>query len=129
MSKVLKCSVCGKELKGRQKKYCSVKCRNQENKKKEDPQFKTLLDVTILSQQTNLTLIKSINELSRRMDRFVSMFEDAAKNVGDIKAVTRDEVEDIAKRIQEVVQQNKDLAEGLINLDSYVRRRNVLPPR
>lgn len=126
-TKNLKCSVCGKQLTGRQKKYCSVACRNKANKKPEDPKMNQLLEVSILTQQTNLTLIKSVNELSRRMGRFISMFEEAAKHVGDVKAVTQEEVEDIAKRIQSVVQQNKDLAEGLLNLDAYVRRNRFAP--
>ena len=121
----LKCARCGKTLTGRQKKWCSVRCRNEGNKKPEDTGIKKLVEVSILAQQTNLILIKSISELSKRVDSMVSMFEKAANNVGDIKAVTQEEVEDVARRVQEVVQQNKDLAEGLLNLDSYVRRRNT----
>ena len=121
----LKCARCGKGLTGRQKKWCSVSCRNQGNKKTEDVGIKKLIEISILSQQTNLTLIKSMSELSKRVDKLVTMFEKAANNVGDIKAVTQEEVEDVARRVQEVVQQNRDLAEGLPNLDGYVRRRNA----
>ena len=121
----LKCAKCGKALTGRQKKWCSVSCRNEGNKKPEDSGIKKLIEISILSQQTNLILIKSVSELSKRVDRMVSMFEKAADNVGDIKAVTQEEVEDVARRVQAVVQQNRDLAEGLLNLDSYVRRRNT----
>jgi hypothetical protein len=121
----LKCARCGKGLTGRQKKWCSVSCRNQGNKKTEDVGIKKLIEISILSQQTNLTLIKSMSELSKRVDKLVTMFEKAANNVGDIKAVTQEEVEDVARRVQEVVQQNRDLAEGLLNLDGYVRRRNA----
>ena len=121
----LKCARCGKGLTGRQKKWCSVSCRNEGSKKPESSDMKKLIEVSILSQQTNIILIKSMSELSKRVDRMVSMFEKAANNVGDIKAVTQEEVEDVARRVQEVVQQNRDLAEGLISLDGYVRRRNT----
>ncbi|MCD4760196.1 hypothetical protein K8R33_04900 [archaeon] len=128
MSTKLKCARCGKALTGRQKKWCSVKCRNEGSKKPESSEMKKLIEVSILTQQTNITLIKSISELSKRVDSLVDLFEEAAKNVGDVKAVTQEEVGDIAKRIQEVVLQNRDLAEGLLNLDSYVKRKeNVLP--
>ncbi len=102
--------------------------RKRASVKKEDPQMKKLLEISVIAQETNLTLIKSINELSKRMSNFISMFEEASKHVGDLKAVTKDEVEEIAKRIQDVVQNNKDLAEGLLALDQYVRR-NRMPLR
>ncbi len=120
-----KCVVCGKPLTGRQTKYCSVKCRNEDNSKKQSPDLTKLTELMILSQHTNLTLTKSITELSKRIDNLISMFEEAAKNVGDIKAVTKEEVDQIAKELQRVVQQNKDLAEGLLALNAYVRKKNV----
>jgi len=122
----LTCANCGKTLTGRQKKWCSVSCRNSGNKKPRDPDIQRLIEVSVLSQQTNLTLTKSMNELSRRVDSLVSMFQEAAKNVGDIKDVTKNEVDDIAKQLQEVVQQNKDLARGLIALDNFTRRKKSM---
>lgn len=104
------------------KKKTSTK-KKTVSKKTNDPNIKKLIEVNILTQETNLTLIKSINELSKRINNLVNMFEEAARNVGDIKAVTRDEIEDITRQMQQLLQQNKDLAEGLLNLNSYVRRK------
>lgn len=117
----LTCANCGKKLTGRQKKWCSVSCRNTGNTKPRDPDITKLIEVSVLSQKTNLVLTKSINELSQKVNSLVLMFQEAAKNVGEIRDVTKDEVDQIAKQLQEVVQQNKDLAQGLIALDNYTR--------
>lgn len=100
--------------------------KKTEQSKIDEPQIKKLIEISLLAQETNLTLTRSVNELSKRMDRFVAMFEEAAKNVGNLKAVSRDEVEEITKQIKDVVQQNRDLAEGLLSLDKYVRRDRPL---
>ena len=118
----LKCARCGKGLNGRQKKWCSVSCRNEGGKKAGNSDLNKLIEVSVLSQKTNLALAKSVSELSSRMDRMVSMFETAAKGVGDLREVSKSEVEQIAKELKDVVQQNKGLAEGLIALDNYVRK-------
>ena len=118
----LKCARCGKELTGRQKKWCSVSCRNDGNKKEGSSEIKKLIEVSVLSQKTSLALARSVNDLTGRIDRMISMFEKAAEGVGDLREVTKDEVNQVAKQLQDVVQQNKDLAEGLLALDSYVRR-------
>nr|MBA4405389.1 hypothetical protein [Nanoarchaeum sp.] len=85
--------------------------------------LKQLIETSILSQKTTLTLVKSVNDLSLRIDKLVSLFEKAAENVDKIKDVTREEIEDVTKRLQEVLQQNKDLAEGLLSLDRYTRSK------
>jgi hypothetical protein len=124
----LSCARCGKTLTGRQKKWCSVSCRNSGNKKVADPNIQKLIEVSVLSQKTNLVLTKSINELSGKVNSLVLMFQEAAKNVGEIRDVTKDEVDQIAKHLQEVVQQNKDLAEGLVALDNYTRHHKSKLP-
>lgn len=91
-----------------------------------DSTIKQLVEASVLSQKTTLTLVKSVNDLSLRIDKLVSLFEKAAENVDKIKDVTREEIEDITKRLQEVVQQNKDLAEGLLSLDRYTRSKLAL---
>jgi hypothetical protein len=118
----LKCARCGKKLTGRQKKWCSVNCRNQGNKKTVNSDLKKLIEVSVLSQRTNLALAKSVKDLTIKVDDMVSMFETAAKGVGDLREVSKNEVEQIAKELKEVMQQNKGLAEGLIALDNYVRK-------
>jgi hypothetical protein len=85
--------------------------------------LKQLIETSVLSQKTTLTLVKSVNDLSLRIDKLVSLFEKAAENVDKIKDVTREEIEDVTKRLQEVLQQNKDLAEGLLSLDRYTRSK------
>ncbi len=118
----LKCARCGKGLTGRQKKWCSVACRNEGNKKSESLDLSKLIEVSILSQKTNLALAKSVNDLTIKVDGMVSMFETAARGVGDLREVSKSEVEQIAKELKDVMQQNKGLAEGLIALDNYVRK-------
>ncbi|MBS3108703.1 hypothetical protein J4409_02425 [Candidatus Woesearchaeota archaeon] len=86
-----------------------------------------LIEYNIALQNKTAELISSIGKLVKRIDDMVVLFEEAAKN---IKAGTD---EPLMRRLSELLDQNKNIARGLILLERYVKERAVIeesfPPR
>lgn len=68
------------------------------------------------------TLINSINLLVTRVDKMVSMFEEASKHVSEVQS-TEEKVKNLAVKLEELMEQNKAIARGLLLLEKYVRGR------
>jgi len=83
-----------------------------------------LIENSINLQKTMLTLIESTNNLNKRVDSMVGLFETAAGNVDKIKEGESRNVDALARRLNGIIQQNKDLARGLVLLEEYVRKRS-----
>ena len=86
-----------------------------------------LIGYNIALQNKPAELISSISQLTKRIDGMVALFEEAAKN---IKAGTD---EPLMKRLSELLEQNKNIARGLILLEKYIKERAIteesFPPR
>ena len=70
-------------------------------------------------------LIESNNKLVKRMDKLVSLFEEAAKNVGEVES-TEARMNNLVARLDTLLDQNKAVAQGLILLEKYVRGKTGL---
>lgn len=78
-------------------------------------QSKTVDLITEISKNT-----KQMSELSTKVEKLVNLFEDAAKNVGETK--TSDEhISSLAMKLENLIEQNKVIARGLLLLEEYVR--------
>lgn len=75
-----------------------------------------LIENNILLQKKTTELITSVNELSKKIDKMLSLFEAAAKSIeqGEVE-------EPLAKKIEALLDQNKTIARGLILVERYVR--------
>ena len=82
-----------------------------------------LIENSINLQKTMLTLVESTNNLNKRVDSMVGLFEKAAGNVDKIKDGESRNVDALARRLNGIIQQNKDLARGLVLLEEYVRKK------
>ena len=65
-------------------------------------------------------LIDSISKLTTRIDKLLSMFEEASKHVTEVES-TEEKVRNLTTKLEELLEQNKTIAKGLIVLDKYVR--------
>ncbi|MBM3200697.1 hypothetical protein FJZ53_07190 [Candidatus Woesearchaeota archaeon] len=72
----------------------------------------------IALQEKTAELITSVKELTKRMDEMVKIFEEAAKH---IKEGTDKPMMD---KLQNLLEQNKTIAKGLILLEKYVREKS-----
>ncbi|MFH1376968.1 MAG: hypothetical protein ABIH25_05020 [Candidatus Woesearchaeota archaeon] len=79
-------------------------------------------------QKVSLKLAESTDQLNNRIGRLVGLFEEAAKNVGVVDELkVKEETEGLSNRLDTLLQQNKDLAKGLLLLEQYVRGRVASP--
>ena len=79
-----------------------------------------LIKNNVSLQKASLELIESVNQLTERIDRLLSLFEEAAKNIemSELK-------EPLAHKLDELLEQNKVIARGLVLLEKYIRERPV----
>ena len=81
-----------------------------------------LVECSIALQKKDVELISSMNKLTQRVDKLISIFEEASKHVmevGDDKKIA-----ELADKLEELLDQNKNLAKGLVMLEQYVRTKS-----
>lgn len=70
-------------------------------------------------------LIESNNKLIQRIDKLVSLFDEAAKHVGEVET-TEAKIIALSSKLESLLEQNKAIAQGLILLEKYVRGKSGL---
>lgn len=75
----------------------------------------------VILQQKSVELVNSMNNLSKNIDKLVRIFQTAAENI-DKGA----EKEPLTFKLTQLIEQNKQLARGLLLLEQYIKRRT--PP-
>ena len=88
-----------------------------------EPLIDELIKHNIALEKVSLELLDSMNKMTRRMDRMLSLFEEAAKNIE--RAEKLDE-KPLAKQISDLVEQNKTIAGGLILIERFVRDKTSI---
>jgi len=81
-----------------------------------------LTRMNIELQKITVELIDKMNNLTTRMDRMLSLFEDAARNIS-----TTDDAPGLKVQLQELLDQNKTIARGLLSIERYIRERQPTP--
>ncbi len=90
---------------------------------KEDTLLKQLAESSVALQKTSLNLAEKTSDLTKRIDKLVSLFEEASKHVGDVEN-REDRVKVLSEKLEALLDQNKEIAKGLILLDKYIRGKN-----
>ncbi len=81
-----------------------------------------LIEHNIALQKKDIELISNVNKLVQKIDRLLNVFEEASKHVmevGDDKKIG-----ELADKLEELLEQNKNLAKGLVMLERYVRTKS-----
>ncbi|MBI1973082.1 hypothetical protein HYS50_03685 [Candidatus Woesearchaeota archaeon] len=81
-----------------------------------------LARMNIELQKITVELIDKMNNLTTRMDRMLSLFEDAARNIS-----TTDDAGSLKTQLQDLLDQNKTIARGLLSIERYIRERQPTP--
>lgn len=71
-------------------------------------------------------LVMSTNDLNKKIDSLLRVFETAAKHVSETKT-TEEQINALAMKLESLLDQNKNIARGLILLEQYVRGKTTLP--
>jgi P2-related tail formation protein len=77
--------------------------------------IKELINHSIKLQEKNAEMVSAVNSLVNKMTEMVELFEDAANH---IKSGTD---EPLVRKLEVLLEQNKNIARGLIFLEKYVR--------
>lgn len=91
--------------------------------KKEDKLVKALIENNLSLQKKTTELLHGFNELSKRIDKLVNLFETASKKVTEAR-IDDDKMAALAGKLESLLDQNKEIAKGLILLEKYVRGRS-----
>lgn len=65
-------------------------------------------------------LVESTDQLIKRIDRLLSLFEEASKHVGEVES-TEQKIKMLSEKLENLLEQNRSIAQGLILLEKYVR--------
>jgi len=83
-----------------------------------------LMKNNIELQKKSADLLISVNDLSKKIDNLVEIFKKAAEHIekGEIK-------EPLARKLTDLLEQNKKIAHGLLLLERFVRTREDISSR
>lgn len=90
-----------------------------------------LADSSVALQKTSLNLVEKISELTKRIDKLVGLFEEASKHIEDVET-REDRIKSLTEKLETLLDQNKEIAKGLVLLDKYIRGKRefeTLSPR
>ena len=76
-------------------------------------------------QSKQVELIMNIDRLVKKMDGFLSLFEEASKKVTQVED-TEERIQTLSNKLEILLEQNKTIARGLILLEKYVRGKTSL---
>ena len=97
----------------------------EEGKKETINLTKELIRNNINLQSKLVDLASSVNILSKEVKHLIDIFEGAAKEVKGVKT-TDEQITALSSKLETLLDQNKNLARGLILLEQYVRGKTGL---
>ncbi|MBU2633792.1 MAG: hypothetical protein KJ674_00955 [Nanoarchaeota archaeon] len=80
------------------------------------------IENSLLLQKKDAELLHSVNELTKKIDRMLNVFEEASKHVMEVGEDKR--IIELTEKLDALLDQNKTVAKGLIMLEQYVRGRH-----
>lgn len=86
-----------------------------------DSKINKLVSSNLQLQKLSISLVESNNELIKRIDKLVSLFEEASKNISTGSSA---KVVELNSKINELIQQNKQLARGLVLMEEKMKRNS-----
>lgn len=88
---------------------------------KSDKLLDQLIKNNIELQKISTDLISSVNDLNKKIDKMLSLFEEAAKNIEKGSVYE----EPLSKKLESLLEQNKTIARGLVLLERYIRDKTT----
>ena len=92
-------------------------------KEKKEKAPSELLQLNLTLQKKNIELLEAMHYLTQRIDNLVNVFEEAAKNVANVEEDHR--IKELATKLEELLDQNKSLANVLLLLERYIRSKSL----
>jgi len=105
------------------KKEVRSKLDNKVGKKTID----ILMENSVALQKVLADLALSLNKLTKELSQLLSLFKEASKTIGEekaVEAVEKEDKEDLLKKLDSLIEQNKTIAKSLLLLESALRERS-----
>lgn len=83
-----------------------------------------LVKNNVILQQKSADLLQNMNTLNKNMTNLVNIFQKAAENID-----RGDEKEPLTFKLQQLLDQNRQLARGLLLLEQYIKQRTPQPSK
>lgn len=83
-----------------------------------------LIEVNLALQKKDVELLHNIKKLTEKIDRMLNVFEEASKHVMEVGEDKK--LLDLTDKLNDLLEQNKTIAKGLLMLEKYVRSKS--PP-
>jgi len=83
-----------------------------------------LVENTILLQKKDAELMTSTKKLVDKIDKMLNVFDEASKHVMEVSEDKR--IAELTDKLDDLLNQNKTIAKGLIMLEQYVRKRSPM---
>lgn len=84
----------------------------------------SLLKLARITEQN----VEASRKVVDRVDKLVTLFEEASKHVSDVET-TEAKMRALSAKLEELLEQNKTIAQGLLLLEKYVRGKSGLETR
>ena len=81
-----------------------------------------LIENNLILQKKETELMVNVNQLVKRIDRMLNVFEEASKHVMEVGEEKK--IIELADKLEELLNQNKNIAKGLIMLEQYVKTKS-----
>ncbi len=91
---------------------------------KKSDELKALMENSVALQKAVLNLSLEIKKLTEELSNLISLFKEASKNINEEKtdrAIEKEEVKDIKEKVDQMMDQNKTIAKGLVLMESALR--------
>lgn len=91
-----------------------------------DKALQLLIENNVALQKVLTTVSTDMRDLTKEMGNLLSIFKEAGKTFGEEKAVEdirKDEEKALIPKLDELIDQNKTIAKGLILLESALKER------
>lgn len=82
---------------------------------------KTLMEHNIILQKKAVEIIDATNQLNKRIDKLLNIFEEASKHVLEVGEDKK--ILELTDRLEELLEQNRNITKGLAMLESYVKNK------
>jgi hypothetical protein len=85
-----------------------------------DSKIDKLVSSSLQLQKLSLQLVESNNNLAKNIEKLVSLFEEAAKNMS---SGSSERINELNRKVNELIEQNKQLARGLVLMEEKNKRQ------
>ena len=90
-----------------------------------DDKLNKLIENNVSLQSKIVDLVSHMATLTKKTERLIDIFEGAAKEVKEVKAVD-EQIAVLALKLESLLEQNKNIAKGLLLLEKYIRGKTQL---